>query len=276
MRARMLPRTIVLLALVASLAVAGDATLPPQPADAIAFTPRYPLWTDGMAKRRWLHLPAGAAIDKSNPDAWQFPVGTRAWKEFSRDGKPVETRLIERRDDGSWRFLTYAWNEAGTEATLAPEDGFPERGIPSRADCLACHEGASVPILGYSAVQLETELPAALGYLHGNCGHCHNDEALPALDLSLLQKSTDAKASAARAYASLVGRSSRFRPHGAAEPRRVVPGRPGESILVARMRSSDPLKRMPPLGVSVVDEEGLEVISRWIEHELQQTQREKP
>lgn len=263
----MLPRIIVLFALVASLAVAGDATLPQLPADAIAYTPRYPLWTDGMAKRRWLHLPAGAAIDKSNRDAWQFPAGTRAWKEFSRDGKPVETRLIERLADGSWRYLTYAWNAAGTQATLAPEAGIPERGIPSRVDCLACHEGAPVPILGYSAVQLETELPAALGYLHGNCGHCHNDDALPALELSLLQQSSDPKASAARASNSLAGRS-RFRPHGASTaPRRA-------ELVLARMKSTDPLTRMPPLGVSLPDARGIALVSRWIES--QQTGREEP
>jgi hypothetical protein len=247
---------ILVLTLVATVAIAADAELPRVPSDAIAFTPRYPLWTDGMSKRRWLHVPAGTAIDKSDDDAWEFPRGSRAWKEFSRDGKPVETRVIERLADGSWSYLTYAWNESGTRATLAPEDGISERGIPSRADCLACHEGAPVPILGYSAVQLEAKLPAALGYLHGNCGHCHNDAALPALDLSLLQKS-DAKASAARTYASLIGRPSRFVPHGAAKAERV-------DVLVARMKSNDPLTRMPPLGVSIVDAEGVALISRWI------------
>lgn len=266
----MLVRFIVL-ALVATVAIAADAELPRVPSDAIAFTPRYPLWTDGMSKRRWLHIPAGTAIDKSHADAWEFPRGTRAWKEFSRDGNPVETRVIERLADGSWRYLTYAWNESGTRATLAPEDGIPERGIPSRADCLACHEGAPVPILGYSAVQLEAKLPPTLGYLHGNCGHCHNDEALPALDLSLLQKS-DVKASAARTYASLIGRSSKFVPHGAANAQRVIPGQPDKSILVARMKSNDPLTRMPPLGVSIVDAEGVALISRWI----QQPKEEAP
>jgi len=266
---------IALLALATSVAVAADEPIPARPADAIAYTPRYPLWSDGLAKRRWLHLPQGTAIGKSNPDAWDFPRGMRAWKEFSRDGTPVETRLIERLADGSWRFLTYAWNAAGTEATLAPEEGIPERGIPSRADCLACHEGAPVPILGYSAVQLSTELPAALGYLHGNCGHCHNDDALPALDLSLLQRSSDPKASAGRTYASLVGRSSRFRLQGAGAPQRVVPGHPEKSVLVSRMKSSDRL-RMPPLGVAIVDAEGVALVSRWIEQELQKPPMEAP
>ena len=222
----------------------------------IEFTPRYPLWSDGMEKRRLIELPPGTAVDKSERDRWEFPRGMRAWKEFTRDGRRHETRLIERLQDGSWRFSSFAWNAEGTEATLAPEEGIPERGIPSRNDCLACHEGAPSPILGYSAVQLETSLEPALGYLHGNCGHCHNDAALPALDLSLAQSAADPAASAKRTRASLE-RASRFRPHGAASTDRAA-------ILLGRMKSDDPLTRMPPLGVSVIDEQGVSLIERWL------------
>jgi hypothetical protein len=210
-----------------------------------------------MDKRRWLHLPAGTAIDKSDPDRWEFARGTEAWKEFSRDGRRVETRRIERLSDGSWRYRTYVWNEHGTQATLAPEDGIPERGIPSRADCIACHEGAPSPLLGYSAVQLTAGLEPALGYLHGNCGHCHNSEALPALGLELLQRASNPQASAAATRASLIGRSSRFRPHGTETTDRA-------QILVARMKSTDPLTRMPPIGVEIGDTAGIAVIERWL------------
>src|SRR5690242_4440897 len=40
----------------------------------LAFSPQYPLWTDGAAKRRWISLPPGSAIDASDPDVWVFPV----------------------------------------------------------------------------------------------------------------------------------------------------------------------------------------------------------
>jgi hypothetical protein len=46
----------------------------------LAFSPQYPLWTDGATKRRWISLPPGKAIDGSDPDAWVFPVGTRLWR----------------------------------------------------------------------------------------------------------------------------------------------------------------------------------------------------
>ena len=137
--------------------------------DNIAFAPQYPLWSDGTSKRRWIYLPPGAAIDASRVDAWEFPVGTRLWKEFGYDRR-VETRYIERLADGSWRFAAYVWNKEGTDAVLAAEDGavLPVSAapggryvVPSRNDCLACHEGPSVPVLGFSALQLSTRSRSA-------------------------------------------------------------------------------------------------------------------
>jgi hypothetical protein len=128
------------------------------------------LWSDGAAKRRWLNVPPGKSIDGSRADAWSFPPGTRLWKEFSYAGRKVETRFIERLADGTWRYVSYLWNEAGTEAVVAPSDGIVidmpsapagRHEVPSRADCLACHEGAAVPVLGASAVQLSEALPEA-------------------------------------------------------------------------------------------------------------------
>jgi hypothetical protein len=131
----------------------------------IAFSPQYPLWSDGATKRRWIRLPGGKTIDASRPDAWAFPPGTRLWKEFSV-GRRIETRLIERLADGSWRFASYAWNAEGTDAVLVPPEGATielpgapngRYALPSRNDCLACHEGAAVPVLGFSALQLSPD-----------------------------------------------------------------------------------------------------------------------
>lgn len=132
----------------------------------LSFTPQYPLWSDGAVKRRWMHLPHGSTIDAAQPNAWEFPVGTRLWKEFSV-GRRVETRYIERLEDGSWRYATYVWTEDGRDALLAPADGIAalalsEAGtgryvIPSEPDCRACHEGAPVPVLGVSALQLSPD-----------------------------------------------------------------------------------------------------------------------
>jgi len=281
-------------------------------ADVIAFAPQYPLWSDGSSKRRWIHLPPGRAIDAANPEAWVFPPGTRLWKEFSF-GQRVETRLIERLADGTWRFAAYVWNADDSDALLAPDGGVlavaagapgGRHAVTSRTDCLACHEGAAVPVLGFSALQLSPDrdplaphadrvgpqhadlrtlvaqgrlvnLPAALlaraalGYLHGNCGHCHNEAgALDGLDMVLAQRAAPSPASVDRTLQSLLGQSSRFRPTGTAAAQRIARDGSGTHMLTLRMRTSNPLARMPPLGVQVIDDEGVALVERWITHEL--------
>jgi hypothetical protein len=294
----------------------GATTVRPE---ILSFAPQYPLWSDGTTKRRWIQLPAGTAIDATRPDAWEFPAGTRLWKEFSF-GRRVETRYIERLPDGSWRFATYLWNAEGTDAQLVPEGGTVTAvigapggrySVPSRNDCLACHEGPDVPVLGFSALQLSPDrdpiaphaessraehadlkrlvesgrlrnLPqamlesppriaassptarAALGYLHGNCGHCHNEAgALAGVEMVLAQQAAAPAESSAKVLASLLGHSSRFRPHGAQSAQRIAPGG-GSNVLTLRMKTSNPLARMPPLGVQVVDDAGVALVERWI------------
>lgn len=286
----------------------------------LAFSPQYPLWTDGAQKRRWLSLPPNTYIDASRPNAWEFPVGTRLWKEFSV-GRAVETRYIERLADGSWRYASYVWNESGTDATLAPVDGvraLPIEGapnnrytVPGELDCRACHEGAAAPVLGFSALQLSPDrdplaphadafspvdlrqlvarglvrnLPqtlietppriatsspnerAALGYLHGNCGHCHNADGSPVpVDVRLAQDVSLGTRSAEQVLRSLLDAPSRFRASGLAHDARVVaPGRPEASTLLWRISSINPQTRMPPLGVQALDHEALALLERWI------------
>jgi len=134
--------------------------------DVLPFSPQYPLWSDGAAKRRWIWLPPGTSIDASSPDAWQFPRGTKLWKQFAH-GTVLETRYLELGADGAWRFGSYVWNADGTDALLAPTRGMRDLPapkapgarytIPSEDDCRACHEGAPVPVLGFSVLQLSPD-----------------------------------------------------------------------------------------------------------------------
>src|SRR5688572_31331042 len=50
------------------------------------FEPRYPLWSDEAEKHRFIYLPPERQIDSANPDRWNFPAGTRLWKEFVQHG----------------------------------------------------------------------------------------------------------------------------------------------------------------------------------------------
>ncbi|HEU0200938.1 MAG TPA: hypothetical protein VFR86_10940 [Burkholderiaceae bacterium] len=308
----------------------------------LSFSPQYALWSDGAAKRRWLYLPPGTSIDAARPNAWEFPLGTRLWKEFSHNGRPVETRFIERVADGSWRFAAYVWNEDGSDATLAPATGIralPAReapngtyAIPSQSDCRACHEGAAAPVLGVSTLQLSPDrdplaphaerpqendvdlrglvargllrnLPpqlldrapriataspterAALGYLHANCGHCHNNLAnetdaeattVP-VDLLLGQDVTAPLRSVETVLRSMVNAPSRYRAPGLPEDTPLItPGQHDHSVLVARMRTRNPNAQMPPLGTKLPDAEGLALIERWINNDLQPRKEPQP
>jgi hypothetical protein len=130
----------------------------------LAYTPQYPLWSDGATKRRWIYLPPGRSIDASNPDAWQFPIGTRVWKEFAFHGAKVETRFMMRTAAG-WQYATYIWNADDSEAVRAPAQGATsvqlapgiKHRIPSEADCRACHASGPTPVLGFSALQLSSD-----------------------------------------------------------------------------------------------------------------------
>jgi hypothetical protein len=186
-------------------------------ATARPYTPGVTLWSDGADKQRFLYLPPGSTIDTSNVDAWMFPVGTRAWKEFRFDGKLVETRLFWKRDERTWESGTYVWNADQTAASLNSSrtplllpSGYE---IPTAKDCGKCHHGGADKLLGLEAVALalpsargltlerlasegalshppallSITLPedttglagAALGYLHANCGMpCHSSRGL--------------------------------------------------------------------------------------------------
>jgi hypothetical protein len=130
------------------------------------YSPQYPLWSDGAGKARWVHLPPGARIDATNIDAWVFPIGTKFWKEFSFNGRRVETRFLWRAGERGWIFASYKWNGDQTDATIASADGEPGvaevaaghmHGIPSVEDCHACHDAASAEVLGFTALQLSTD-----------------------------------------------------------------------------------------------------------------------
>lgn len=131
-----------------------------------AFSPQYPLWSDGAAKSRWVYIPPGAMIDTTDLDAWNFPVGTRFWKEFTFEGRKVETRMLWKADDRDWVFASYVWNEAQTSATLAPDRGVrgvaevahgTRHSIPSVDECRACHVSARTEVLGFNTLQLSDD-----------------------------------------------------------------------------------------------------------------------
>ena len=129
------------------------------------FAPQYPLWSDGLLKRRWMYLPPGGVIRATDDEAWEFPAGTKFWKEFSRAGQRIETRMLWKVTETRWAAASYVWATDGSGAMLADERGVPAvaelapgraHSIPSRSDCAACHGAATRP-LGFTALQLSTD-----------------------------------------------------------------------------------------------------------------------
>lgn len=130
------------------------------------FSPTYPLWSDAADKTRWIYLPECEPIDSSDMDLLDFPVGTRAFKEFRLDGKRLETRMIHRFGEGAadYLFAAYQWRDDESEADHVPNGVEDVRGtehdIPDVDACHRCHgpypSGGGLPsrYLGFSALQL--------------------------------------------------------------------------------------------------------------------------
>jgi hypothetical protein len=178
------------------------------------YAPALSLWADTAEKSRWIMLPPGKVIDASDPNEWKFPVGTKVWKEFRRDGKRMETRLWEKVQSDYWVRATYRWNADDSAATNTksvdiPLDDGGTYHIPSGDECDQCHRGRTDKILGFeqgllglsgatgltlaqlakekliSPAPTQTHLTIgddgtgmgaeALGWLDVNCGvSCHN------------------------------------------------------------------------------------------------------
>ncbi len=270
----------------------------------VEFKPTHELWSDGAAKKRWISIPAGKKIDSSDIDQWDFPICTRLWKEFSKDGKIIETRLWQRTGKDEYLFGAYAWNDAQTEATWTLDGVDNALGtthdIPNLAACLRCHEGVKGRSLGFGAVQLAkspgldlagvnakgwltnppitgkdygipgnpTEV-AALGWLNANCGHCHNPNSATTwaqTDMVLRIYPLEGAPADTKLYKTSVGvLNMSFKPT-AGPFVRIEPGVPLSSTLYVRDATRDGASvQMPPIASEVVHTEGLAAVKAWIE-----------
>ena len=135
------------------------------------FVPEHPLWSNGSVKQRFVVVPPGKSID-SSAEVWEFPAGTLFFKTFSfqaDDGeRPVETRVLRRTKEG-YDFVTYLWNEAGSDAelldgtrpvdvTVEYEGVSFEHQVPSKLQCRTCHETHDPMVLGFEEIQLTASL----------------------------------------------------------------------------------------------------------------------
>lgn len=276
---------------------ANAATPPP---GMIGYAVNSPLWSDGAAKDRWLYVPAGAKVGVRADGDLDLPPGSVAVKTFSVGGKKIETRLFARYADETWAGYSYEWNDDETAATLLGTGktkalpGGATWTFPSRAECFTCHTAVAGFTLGLEARQLDrdeggtnqlerfgavlerpivpgvlpplrgadaagaTDEERARGYLHANCSSCHREGSgagAATLDLRIDRSLRDTRTCNVDPQGGDLGITG---------AKLVLPGDPARSTLAARMRSLDPMTRMPQLGTRVVDDAGVAAVEAWI------------
>lgn len=292
------------------------------------YEPNLTFWSDDAAKRRWFALPQDGKFAYAAEGPLGSPAGSVWVKHFDLEterGNPaskrrLETRFIVKQDDGGVYGISYRWNETGTEATLVGDGGdsfdiavtdpslppgqqqfIQHWQIPSRAQCITCHNPDSGQVLGFDSRQLNRDditfrgssgnylqLLAEAGYLEGlpanpaslprhhradevgmnlesrvrsylavNCAYCHADDQ--GLDL--------------RAATSLEGTGLIHSPDAGqitvTDPllRRIRPGSPEHSSVLQRIAGTPGFNRMPPLASNRVDQEGVALLTAWINGE---------
>lgn len=283
-----------------------------------------PFWSDNAIKSRWINMvDTSSPIQYSKDGFWGFPAGTIAMKHFEMDldldnpgtnVKRIETRFIIKTADNHYA-VSYQWNEAGTAATLAPDEGvnldlsITEGGmttiqpwrIPSRAECFQCHTDNNSAVLGLNTRQLNLdgeldgstgnfltllenagylstigEDPATLpkhstptdtlvniehrvqSYLAVNCAYCHYDGN------GLVPDSWSGEAHLTMEQMNLLhGEAVGFQVIDETD-RLIIPGDTTNSIILSRTSETNGYGRMPPIASSVVDPDGIALLTDWI------------
>lgn len=239
-----------------------------------------------------LDFPVGSAIIKT----FDF--------EIEGEVRLIETRVLLHRPDG-WVALPYKWNSEQTDARLALAgarlpvslaDGTEiSYRVPNKNQCKTCHskDGKVIPIgpkarnmsalwlammeetgmLNWAPSTTDSDnLPVwgkrylssdenvARAYLDVNCAHCHQPGGSASNSgLDLRWEQDDPHAIGIRKPPVAAGRGSGGRMVS------IAPGDPDASILLYRMKSTEPGIAMPELGKGTVDREGVEAVHAWIE-----------
>lgn len=121
------------------------------------------LWSDGAVADRWIALPGSSQVAFGPAGEWRLPDGAVLARTVSVGQKAgdssrprrVETQILHR-EAGSWRPYSYVWDDAQSDAILAPAEGVSlnlewrdpsARGgrrtqayrVAARAECTLCH-----------------------------------------------------------------------------------------------------------------------------------------
>ncbi len=225
--------------------------------------------------------------------------------QTTRGERALEVRFSEQRADGGLRFFSYTFDNDGAEARrdegaveiplVSVDGGAFDYLVPSEVSCTSCHSRAQ-PILGFtlpqiarvndygparrSAHQLDAmrdvglltgeydgvplrdpladgPLPQrARAWLHANCGHCHQPGgfagSVGAMDLRFDVPLAETGLCEPLVFGRYAGTL------------RIDPGFPSDSGIILRVEDEG-FARMPPIGLSIADREGIAVVRSYIE-----------
>jgi uncharacterized repeat protein (TIGR03806 family) len=148
------------------------------------------LWSDHAIKDRWIAIPGKEKIRYEGSESWNFPEQTVLVKTFALEqevGNPASKRRLETRimhlEQNHWRGYTYIWNDAQTDAELAPKEGVNRKFVvkdaaapnstreqtwrfPSRAECTICHTMPARFVLGLSTAETNRDVETPHGKMN--------------------------------------------------------------------------------------------------------------
>ena len=185
---------------------------------------------------------------------------------------------------GAWNFMSYRWNDAGTEAlplpggevvsfTYVDGDGAtqnPHYLVPSTQQCIQCHaEPGTIAPIGPKAHWLNTDYAYTSGTENqlahwtriGILSGAPDPASAPRLTVA---SDPDSGTTETRARAYLEANCGFcHNPNGNA-PYDIVPGHPENSVITYRIEATSPAAAMPQIGRSVVDTHGVALVNQWI------------
>ncbi len=288
----------------------------------INYTPNLAFWSDYAVKSRWFIIPdATNKMTWSRDGVWTFPTNEIWVKHFDMEmerGNPatkrrIETRLLVRNAGGVYG-VSYQWNTNQTDAALVPDAGsdftlaitnngqpYPQPWhIPTRAECLSCHNSPAGFALSFNTRQLnrtntlgnfsgnQLELLQAAGYftnapepvntLPHHVGAGENNFPLETRVRSYLDVNCaychrpggpgggtwDGRAQTPLFSAGIINGAA-INNGGSSVNKYIVPNDPLHSIFLNRIAVTNGFTRMPPLASSELDWTNIALITQWIQ-----------
>lgn len=286
----------------------------------VEFDVNVSFWSDGARKRRWLALPGTSSAQFASTGPWSFPQGTVIVKHFEMDlvggtSRRLETRVLINEAAG-WAGYTYVWNANQTDATLDPGTGttiplqVPDGSggtasivypVPSRAQCMTCHNQPAGTILGLRTEQMNRDFAYAaatdnqlralghVGLITPDPVSGSSHPALPRIDdisqpLELRAKAylsancsqchqpgavspvaIDLRYQTGLAAMGLVNQAPTSGDLGLTNAARIRSGSKESSVLWERIRRRDGTTQMPPIATNRIDQAAVDLIGQWID-----------